>query len=141
MEVVFEFLQLFLILQVLFLAVEGKEDELPLDSGPESFQSAVPAARLTLPSQPSALRPRTMAELEDFEAALASLPGYPAKVRKKFSNANPESLAIAKAARAQEWGRMFGIEEGKMITYYFEMENNINITMDIKVFRESHKQK
>ena len=117
MEVVFEFLQLFLILQVFLLAVEGKEDELPLDSGPESFQSAVPAARLTLPSQPSALRPRTMAELEDFEAALASLPGYPAKVRKKFSNANPESLAIAKAARAQEWGRMFGIEEGKLIIF------------------------
>ena len=109
-----EFLQLILILQDIFwVVVHGKEDESPLDSGPESFQSAVPAARLTLPSPPSALRPRTMAELEDFEAALASLPGYPAKVRKKFSNANPESMAIAKAARAQEWGRMFGIEEGK----------------------------
>ena len=32
------------------------------------------------------------------------------KVRKKFSNANPTSLAIAKAARAQEWSRLFGFE-------------------------------
>ena len=102
-------LQLLLIIGVCRAA---DEDELPLDPGPGSFQSAVPAARLALPSPPSALRPRTMTDLEDFEAALASLPGFPAKVRKKFSNANPDSLAIAKAARAQEWGRMFGIEEG-----------------------------
>ena len=106
-------LQLLLIIGVCRAA---DEDELPLDPGPGSFQSAVPAARLTLPSPPSALRPRTMTDLEDFEAALASLPGFPAKVRKKFSNANPDSLAIAKAARAQEWGRMFGIEEGNIVS-------------------------
>ena len=104
------------LLLIIGLAYAGEEDkdELPLDPGPASFQSEMPTARLTLPLK-HALRPRTMADLEEFEAALASLPGFPAKVRKKFSNANPDSLAIAKAARAREWGRMFGIDEGKRV--------------------------
>ena len=51
-----------------------------------------------MPQSPESLRTRSPADLEAFEAALASLPGQPISVRKKFSNANPESLAIAKVA-------------------------------------------
>ena len=70
----------------------------------------VPPSRASLPQSPESLALRSPADLDSFEAALASLPGQPISVRKKFSNANPESAAIAKAARAMEWQRMFGFE-------------------------------
>lgn len=78
-----------------------------LDPGPPSFQQMVPPSRASLP--PSEIGRRSQADLNALEAALASLPGQPIQVRKKFSNANPESLAIAQAARAMEWSRLFGI--------------------------------
>ncbi len=87
--------------------------EMPLDSGPASFQELVPASRLVLPSL-AKLKPRSEAQLHDFEAALASLPGQPVEVRKKFSNANPESLAIAKSARMIEWSRRFGLGKNSL---------------------------
>ena len=87
-----------------------KAPEFPLDSGPSSYQHLVPATRTSLPRSPESLHSRSPADLESFEAALVSHPGQPISVRKKFSNANPESLAIAKAARAMEWQRMFGVE-------------------------------
>lgn len=87
---------------------------IPLDPGPPSFQQLVPPSRASLPTtKPNddglLLSPRSQSDLNAFEAALASLPGQPIQVRKKFSNANPESLAIAQAARAMEWSRLFGM--------------------------------
>ena len=78
--------------------------------GLSSFQNLVPASRTSLPQSPESLRSRSLADLESFEASLVSHPGQPISIRKKFSNANPESFAIAKAARAMEWQRMFGVE-------------------------------
>ena len=98
----------------LFALINAQEDpalneSLPLDGGPPSFGTIVPPTRVKLPPA-GQLQPRSRADLEAFEKALRSLPGQPAQVRRKFSNANPESQAISKAARAIEWGRMFGFE-------------------------------
>ena len=87
-----------------------KKPEKPLDPGSESFRFKLPTSVLTLPPREGQLRLRQQADLDDFEAALASIPGQPLRVRKKFSNSNPASMAIAKAARAQEWSRLFGFE-------------------------------
>ena len=98
-----------------FPRIKAGDDEFPIDSGPESFQTLVPESRVILPPlTPDPLEPRTLEDLGSFEATLDTLPGQPVEVRKKFSNANPQSLAIAKAARALEWGRMFGLKEGKV---------------------------
>ena len=86
-----------------------KKPEKPLDPGSESFRFKLPTSKLTLPPR-GQLRLRQQVDLDDFEAALASIPGQPLRVRKKFSNSNPASMAIAKAARAQEWSRLFGFE-------------------------------
>ena len=100
-----------IVIYMLYVAahiVATKADDFPLDSGPMSYQQKVPPSQANLPASVQ-LRPRTMADLDSLEAALASLPGQPIEVRKKFSNANPTSLAIAKAARKKEWARMFAL--------------------------------
>ena len=91
---------------VLHVVKSQEKEDLPLDSGPQSFHQFVPPSRLNLPDAIT-LAPRTASDLEALEDALASLPGQPIEVRKKFSNANPDSLAIAKAARSKEWARLF----------------------------------
>ena len=92
------------------IKAEESTTKKPLDPGSESFRFKLPTSVLTLPPREGQLRLRQQADLDDFEAALASIPGQPLRVRKKFSNSNPASMAIAKAARAQEWSRLFGFE-------------------------------
>ena len=95
---------------VTIIKAEESTTKKPLDPGSESFRFKLPTSVLTLPPREGQLRLRQQADLDDFEAALASIPGQPLRVRKKFSNSNPASMAIAKAARAQEWSRLFGFE-------------------------------
>ena len=95
---------------VTIIKAEESTTKKPLDPGSESFRFKLPTSVLTLPPREGQLRLRQQADLDDFETALASIPGQPLRVRKKFSNSNPASMAIAKAARAQEWSRLFGFE-------------------------------
>ncbi len=90
----------------------GGEAELPLDPGPASFQSPVNPTVLKLPEAAN-LNPRPVSDLDELENLLPSMLAQPLEVRRKFGNPNPVSSAIAKAARAQEWSRMFG--EGNKI--------------------------
>lgn len=90
---------------------QDSEEEI-LDSGPPSFQSMVPPVKPYLPP-PGRIKPKTMADLDGLESLFASLPGQPVEIRRKFTNTAEMSLAIARAARRNEWARKFKLEANK----------------------------